>query len=126
MDLRVFVEPQQGATYADQLRLVQAAEACRYSAFFRSDHFLAMGREGLPEPTDAWLTLGALAREASTIRLGTLVTSVTFRHPALLAVQVAQVGEMSGGRVELGLGASWYEEEHAAHGIPFPLRAGPL
>ncbi|GAA5163727.1 LLM class F420-dependent oxidoreductase [Ornithinimicrobium tianjinense] len=120
MDLRVFVEPQQGATYADQLRLAQTAEACGYSAFFRSDHFLAMGREGLPGPTDAWLTLAALARETSRIRLGTLVTSVTFRHPALLAVQVAQVDEMSGGRVDLGLGAGWFEAEHSAHGIPFP------
>ena len=120
MDLRVFIEPQQGATYADQLRLAQAAEACGYSAFFRSDHFLAMGRDGLPGPTDAWLTLGALSRETSRIRLGTLVTSVTFRHPALLAVQVAQVDEMSGGRVDLGLGAGWFEAEHSAHGIPFP------
>lgn len=120
MDLRIFVEPQQGATYADQLRMARTAQECGYSAFFRSDHFLAMGREGLPGPTDAWLTLGALARETSTIRLGTLVTSVTFRHPGILAVQVAQVDEMSGGRVELGIGAGWYEQEHAAYGVPFP------
>ena len=86
MDLRIFTEPQQRATYEDQLRLARAAEDCGYSAFFRSDHFLAMGRDGRPGPTDSWITLGALARETSTIRLGTLVTSVTFRHPGLLAV----------------------------------------
>ncbi|WP_022922157.1 LLM class F420-dependent oxidoreductase [Ornithinimicrobium pekingense] len=120
MDLRIFTEPQQGATYEDQLRLARTAEDCGYSAFFRSDHFLAMGRDGRPGPTDSWVTLGALARETSTIRLGTLVTSVTFRHPGLLAVSVAQVDQMSGGRVELGLGAGWFAEEHAAYGIPFP------
>ncbi|GAA1166867.1 LLM class F420-dependent oxidoreductase [Ornithinimicrobium humiphilum] len=119
MDLRIFTEPQQGATYDDQLRLARTAEECGYSAFFRSDHFLAMGREGSPGPTDSWITLGALARETSTIRLGTLVTSVTFRHPGLLAVSVAQVDEMSGGRVELGIGAGWFAQEHAAYGIPF-------
>lgn len=124
MDLRIFTEPQQGATYEDQLRLARAAEDCGYSAFFRSDHFLAMGRDGRPGPTDSWITLGALARETSTIRLGTLVTSVTFRHPGLLAVGVAQVDEMSGGRVELGLGAGWYAEEHEAYGVPFPDARG--
>ena len=124
MDLRIFTEPQQGATYEDQLQLARTAEDCGYGAFFRSDHFLAMGREGLPGPTDSWVTLGALARETSTIRLGTLVTSVTFRHPALLGVQVAQVDEMSGGRVELGLGAGWFAQEHAAYGVPFPDAPG--
>lgn len=120
MDLRIFIEPQQGATYSDQLRVAQAAERLGYDAFFRSDHFLAMGGDGLPGPTDSWVTLGAIARETSTIRLGTLVTSATFRHPGLLAIQVAQVDEMSGGRVELGLGAGWFEREHAAYGFPFP------
>lgn len=124
MDLRIFTEPQQGATYEDQLRLARTAEDCGYSAFFRSDHFLAMGRDGSPGPTDPWITLGALARETSTIRLGTLVTSVTFRHPGLLAVGVAQVDQMSGGRVELGLGAGWYAEEHEAYGVPFPDARG--
>jgi F420-dependent oxidoreductase-like protein len=124
MDLRIFTEPQQGATYDDQLRLARTAEDCGYSAFFRSDHFLAMGRPGLPGPTDSWVTLGGLARETSTIRLGTLVTSVTFRHPGLLAVSVAQVDQMSGGRVELGLGAGWFAQEHAAYGIPFPDAPG--
>lgn len=120
MDLRIFVEPQQGATYADQLVMARTAQDCGYSAFFRSDHFLVMGdRDGLPGPTDAWLTLAGLARETTTIRLGTLVTSVTFRHPGILGVSVAQVDQMSGGRVELGVGAGWFEQEHHAYGVPF-------
>jgi alkanesulfonate monooxygenase len=120
MDFRIFTEPQQGATYNDLLRVATAAEALDYSAFFRSDHYLAMNAEGLPGPTDAWITLAGLARETSTIRLGTLVTSVTFRHPGPLAISVAQVDQMSGGRVDLGIGAGWFAEEHAAYGIPFP------
>jgi F420-dependent oxidoreductase-like protein len=120
MDFRVFVEPQQGATYGDQLAVARAAEALGYSAFFRSDHYLAMSGDGLPGPTDSWVTLGGIARETSTIRLGTLVTSATFRFPGPLAISVAQVDEMSGGRVELGLGAGWFEEEHKAYAIPFP------
>ena len=120
MDFRVFVEPQQGATYADQLAVAQAAESLGYSAFFRSDHYLAMSGDGLPGPTDSWVTLGGIARETSTIRLGTMVTSATFRHPGVLAISVAQVDEMSGGRVELGLGAGWFEAEHQAYAIPFP------
>ncbi|PWD51339.1 LLM class F420-dependent oxidoreductase [Serinibacter arcticus] len=122
MDLRIFIEPQQGASYDDQLRVAQAAERLGYDAFFRSDHFLAMGGDGLPGPTDSWVTLGGIARETSTIRLGTLVTSATFRLPGLLAIQVAQVDAMSGGRVELGLGAGWFEREHAAYGFPFPAK----
>ncbi|MEZ0051968.1 F420-dependent oxidoreductase-like protein [Mycobacterium sp. MAA66] len=120
MDFRVFVEPQQGATYADQLAVAQAAERLGYSAFFRSDHYLAMSGDGLPGPTDSWVTLAGIARETSTIRLGTMVTSATFRHPGPLAIAVAQVDEMSGGRVELGLGAGWFEAEHQAYAIPFP------
>lgn len=126
MDVRIFTEPQLGATYADQLAVAQAAERLGFSGFFRSDHFLTMGGDGLPGPTDSWVTLGALARETSTIRLGTLMTAATFRHPGMLAVQVAQVDQMSGGRVELGLGAGWFEAEHAAYGVPFPdKRFGP-
>ncbi|MHA6781551.1 LLM class F420-dependent oxidoreductase [Pseudonocardia saturnea] len=121
MDLRIFTEPQQGADYDDLLRVAQAAEAAGYDAFFRSDHYLAMGdATGEPGPTDAWLTLAGLARETSRIRLGTLVSSATFRLPGPLAVSVAQVDRMSGGRVELGLGSGWFEAEHAAYGIPFP------
>ena len=120
MELRIFTEPQQGATYDQLLRMAKAAEDLGFGAFFRSDHYLAMGTDGLPGPTDAWTTLAGLARETSTIRLGTLMTSATFRHPGPLAIQVAQVDQMSGGRVELGLGAGWYEDEHTAYGIPFP------
>jgi F420-dependent oxidoreductase-like protein len=120
-DLRVFTEPQQGASYDDLLAVARRAEQLGFGAFFRSDHYLKMGSiSGLPGPTDAWVTLGALARETSTIRLGTLVSSATFRHPGPLAISVAQVDQMSGGRVELGLGAGWYEDEHSAYGIPFP------
>lgn len=120
MDFRVFAEPQQGATYEQQLAVAQRAEALGYSAFFRSDHYLAMNVEGLPGPTDSWVTLAGIARETSTIRLGTLVTSATFRFPGPLAISVAQVDEMSGGRVELGIGAGWFEAEHQAYAIPFP------
>ena len=109
-----------GATYDQQLRMAQAAEAAGFDAFFRSDHFLTMGGDGLPGPTDSWVTLGAIARETRRIRLGTLVTSATFRLPGLLAVQVAQVDAMSGGRVELGLGTGWFDAEHSAYGVPFP------
>jgi F420-dependent oxidoreductase-like protein len=121
VDLRIFTEPQQGATYDQQLRLARAAEDAGYDAYFRSDHYLAMGdRDGLPGPTDAWVTLGGLARETTRIRLGTMVTAATFRLPGVLAIQVAQVDAMSGGRVELGLGTGWFEAEHTAYGIPFP------
>lgn len=115
------VEPQQGATYEQQLRVARHAEALGFGAFFRSDHFKRIGPgDPGPGPTDSWVTLGALARETSTIRLGTMLSSATFRLPGVLAVQVAQVDEMSGGRVELGLGSGWFEEEHVAYGIPFP------
>lgn len=121
MDLRLFLEPQQGATYEQQLTLARLAEELGFDAFFRSDHFLVMGGfDPMPGPTDSWVTLGAIARETTTIRLGTMVTSATFRLPGMLAVQVAQVDEMSGGRVELGLGTGWFEQEHLAYGVPFP------
>ncbi|MFB6889724.1 LLM class F420-dependent oxidoreductase [Kitasatospora sp. NPDC056327] len=122
MDLRIFTEPQQGASYDTLLRVARTAEELgAFSAFFRSDHYLSMGgADGLPGPTDAWITLAGLARETSTIRLGTLMTAATFRLPGVLAIQVAQVDAMSGGRVEFGLGAGWYEQEHTAYGIPFP------
>ena len=121
MDLRIFTEPQQGASYGQLLAVAQQAETSGFDAFFRSDHYLRMG-DGSPEPgpTDTWVTLGAIARETSTIRLGTLVCSVTFRLPGPLAVAVAQVDDMSDGRVELGIGAGWFDDEHLAYGIPFP------
>jgi F420-dependent oxidoreductase-like protein len=121
MRLRIFTEPQQGASYATLRRLATAAEDLGFDAFFRSDHYLKMGDvSGLPGPTDTWATLAALAAETSRIRLGTLVTCATFRLPGPLAVTIAQVDEMSGGRVEFGLGAGWFEAEHRAYGVPFP------
>lgn len=120
MDLRIFTEPQQGATYDDLLAVALAAERLGFSGFFRSDHYLQMSGDGGPGPTDAWTTLAGLARDTSTIRLGTLVSSATFRLPGPLSIQVAGVDQMSGGRVELGLGAGWFEAEHQAYGIPFP------
>jgi F420-dependent oxidoreductase-like protein len=121
MQLRIFTEPQQGAAYGTLLRVAKAAEELGFDAFFRSDHYLKIGDvSGLPGPTDAWATLAALAIQTSRIRLGTLVSSATFRCPGPLAITVAQVDQMSGGRVELGLGAGWYAAEHAAYGIPFP------
>jgi F420-dependent oxidoreductase-like protein len=121
VELRIFTEPQQGASYADLLAVARTAEASGFDAFFRSDHYMAIGGgDGLPGPTDAWLTLAGLARETQRIRLGTLVSPATFRLPGPLALEVAQVDVMSGGRVELGLGAGWFEGEHRAYGIPFP------
>ncbi|MEU9041563.1 MULTISPECIES: LLM class F420-dependent oxidoreductase [unclassified Kitasatospora] len=122
MDLRIFTEPQQGASYDTLLKVARTAEELgAFSAFFRSDHYLKMGDvDGLPGPTDAWITLAGLARDTRTIRLGTLMTAATFRLPGVTAIQVAQVDAMSGGRVEFGLGAGWYEAEHTAYGIPFP------
>jgi F420-dependent oxidoreductase-like protein len=121
MDLRIFTEPQQGATYDDLLAVALEAEALGFDAFFRSDHYLKMGgATGLPGPTDAWITLAGLARDTSTIRLGTMMTAATFRLPGPLAISVAQVDAMSGGRVELGIGTAWFTAEHEAYGIPFP------
>ena len=120
-ELCVFTEPQQGASYASLAAVARTAEEVGFTGFFRSDHWLRMGSaSGLPGPTDAWLTLGALARETTTIRLGTLVSSMTFRYPGPLAIAVAQVDEMSGGRVDFGLGTGWYEAEHSAYGLAFP------
>jgi F420-dependent oxidoreductase-like protein len=120
VQLRIFTEPQMGATYDDLLAVARRTEETGFDAFFRSDHYLTMGGDGLPGPTDAWVTLAGLARETSRIRLGTLMTAATFRYPGPLAIAVAQVDQMSGGRVELGIGAGWFEEEHAAYGLPFP------
>ncbi len=125
MKLRIFTEPQQGASYEQLLAVARCAEECGFDAFFRSDHYLRMGEgDGRPGPTDAWITLAGLSRDTSKIRLGTLLSAATFRLPAQLAVIVAQVDAMSGGRVELGLGAGWFEDEHRAFAIPFPPSVG--
>jgi F420-dependent oxidoreductase-like protein len=121
MELRVLTEPQQGATFDQQLAVARLAEECGFTGFFRTDHLQREGdADGMPGPTDAWITLAGLARETSRIRLGTLMTCSTFRNPGHLAIMVAQVDEMSGGRVELGLGAGSFAGEHHALGIPFP------
>ena len=121
MELRVMTEPQEGATYDDLLRVARATEDLGFGAFFRSDHLMRIG-DGDPGPgsTEAWSTLAGLARETTRIRLGTMVSSVTFRHPAMLALAAATVDAMSGGRVELGLGSGWFDREHQAFGVPFP------
>jgi len=121
MRLVVMIEPQFGATYADQRRIARHAEQLGFEGFFRSDHFVTGADDlGLPGPTDSWTTLAGLAVETSRLRLGTMVSSATFRLPGPLAIAVASVDHMSGGRIELGLGAGWFEREHDAYGIPFP------
>jgi F420-dependent oxidoreductase-like protein len=124
MQLRVFTEPQQGASYEDLLAVAKLTEELGFDAFFRSDHYMAFSGSGLPGPTDAWITLAGLARETSRIRLGTLVTSATFRLPGPLAIAVAQVDAMSNGRVDLGIGTGWNQAEHDAYGIPFGASFG--
>lgn len=121
MDFRIFVEPQQGTSYDAVCALAQAAEHLGFDGFFTSDHYLRMGdSDGLPGPLDAWTTLAGLARDTERLRLGTLISPVTFRHPGSFAIQVAQVDHMSNGRVEIGLGAGWNAAEHAATAITFP------
>ncbi len=125
MELRIFTEPQQGASYADLLAVAQATESAGFAGFFRSDHYLKMGDvDGLPGPSHAWVTLAGLARETDRIRLGTLVSPVTFYSPGPLAIAVAQVDAMSGGRVDFGIGAGWFEAEHSAYGLEFPALGG--
>ena len=122
MELRIFTEPQQGATYSDLLAVATTAEIAGFDGFFRSDHYLKMGDgSGLPGPTHSWVTLAGLARDTTSIRLGTLVSPITFYRPGPLAIAVAQVDEMSGGRIELGIGGGWFEDEHRAYGLPFPV-----
>jgi F420-dependent oxidoreductase-like protein len=121
MDFRVFTEPQQGAGYGRLARLAGAAEDLGFTGFFVSDHYLVMG-DADPRwgPTDAFTTLAGLARDTKKLRIGTLVAPVTFRWPGQLAIIAAQIDDMSGGRLELGLGAGWFDAEHDARGIPFP------
>ncbi|HEY1761700.1 MAG TPA: LLM class flavin-dependent oxidoreductase, partial [Acidimicrobiales bacterium] len=115
MELRIFTEPQQGASFEDILGIALTTEEDGFDAFFRSDHYMKMGDvSGLPGPTDAWITLAGLARDTKRVRLGTLLSAATFRYPGVLAISVAEVDAMSGGRVELGLGAGWFDEEHTA------------
>jgi F420-dependent oxidoreductase-like protein len=121
MLLRIFTEPQEGATYDQLLQVAKVTEETGFDAFFRSDHYMKIfSPTAGPGPSDAWITLAGLARDTRRIRLGTLVTPITFRLPGPLAISVAGVDAMSGGRVELGLGTGWYDDEHHAYGIPYP------
>src|ERR1700727_758277 len=120
MDCRIFTDPSNGATYEDLLQSTRLAEEFGYAGFFLSDHYAPFVGDGHPGPTDVWTTLAGIARETSLIRLGSLVSSVTFRQPGSLAIIVAQVDAMSRGRVDFGLGAGYFEPEHRAYGIPFP------
>jgi F420-dependent oxidoreductase-like protein len=113
-------EPQQGLSYEELLALVRAAEDAGFEAFFRSDHYTSFPGASHQPTTDAWTTLGGIARETSRISLGVLVSPVTFRIPGSFAKVVMTADEMSGGRVEVGVGAGWNEAEHASHGIPYP------
>jgi len=120
MRYALMIEPQQGCSYADQLALALRAEAAGFETFLRSDHYDSFPGEAGRPTTDAWAVLAGLARETSRIRLGTLVSPVTFRHPGNLAKLTATVDEMSGGRLDVGVGAGWNQEEHDHHGFPFP------
>lgn len=121
MRVRVLLEPLHGGTYDQILAFARVTEESGFDAFFRSDHYLGVEREDTGyRPTDSWTTLAGLGRDTSRVRLGTLLTAATFRLPGVLATTVATADAMSGGRVELGLGAAWYEREHESLGIPFP------
>ena len=128
MDFRIFVEPQQGATHDQLLAMAQQTRDSGFGGFFRSDHVLAMGDDDRKDdtvgPSDSYVTLAALAVQVPDIRLGTLVTSATFRHPSMLAIAVAGVDQISGGRLELGLGSGWFEAEHRAYGLDFGASFG--
>jgi F420-dependent oxidoreductase-like protein len=125
MELRISTEPQEGATHAQLLAVARGAREHGFAAFFRADHVLPMsGRPAPPGPSEAMVSLAAIAAQVPDIRLGTLLTSATFRHPGLLAIQAANIDEISGGRLELGLGAGWYEAEHLAYGLPFGASFG--
>ena len=120
MRFALMIEPQQGLTYEDQLAIALRAEAAGFETLFRSDHYSdTIGGDALAS-TDAWAVLAGLARETTRIGLGSLVSPIMFRNPGNLAKIVVTVDEMSGGRVELGLGAGWQAEEHTRHGLPFP------
>ena len=120
MRYALMTEPQQGLTYDELLAIVHTAEDAGIEAFFRSDHYASFPGETGLHTTDAWSTLAGLARETSTIRLGTLVSPVTFRIPGNLAKVIQTVDEMAGGRIEAGFGAGWNEKEHQQLGIGFP------
>ena len=121
MRLRVLLEPLHGASYDQILALARATEESGFDAFFRSDHYQGVDPDDTGyRPTDSWTTLAGLAVQTERVRLGTLMTASTYRRPGPLAITVATVDAMSGGRAELGIGAAWIEQEHRYLGIPFP------
>ncbi len=114
------LEGQEGVTWPEWKAAAQTAERLGFDALFTSDHYLSVMRDRDRGSSDAWTNLAGLAAVTSTIRLGTLVSPVTFRPPALLAKAAVTVDRISGGRAEIGMGAGWWEEEHRTHGFPFP------
>ena len=120
MRLALMVEGQEGVTWQDWCALADACEEHGVETLFRSDHYISQGDEARNVAHDAWTTIAALAARTSTLRFGTLVSPATFRAPALLANAAATADHVSGGRIELGLGAGWMEREHRAYGFPFP------
>lgn len=120
MQYALMLEPQQGMSYEDQLAAARRAESLGFDAFFRSDHFASFPGESGQPTTDAWAVLAGLARETERITLGSLVSPVTFRHPGAFAKVVTTVDEMSGGRIEVGVGAGWNDDEHRQLGLEFP------
>lgn len=120
MELRICTEPQEGATYAQLLAVARGAREHGFGAFFRADHLLPMSGQPVPPgPLEAMVSLAAIAAQVPDIRLGTLLTSATFRHPGMLAIQAANIDDISGGRLELGMGTGWFQAEHLAYGVPF-------
>jgi F420-dependent oxidoreductase-like protein len=125
MELRICTEPQEGATYAQLLAVARGAREHGFAGFFRADHLLPMsGQPTPPGPLEAMVSLAAIAAQVPDIRLGTLLTSATFRHPGMLAIQAANIDDISGGRLELGMGTGWFEAEHLAYGVPFGTSFG--
>lgn len=120
MRYALMLEPQQGMSYADQLAAAKRAESNGFDAFFRADHFASFPGESGQPSTDAWAVIAGLARETERITLGVLVSPVTFRHPGVFAKVATTVDEMSGGRVEVGVGAGWNDQEHRQLGLAFP------
>ena len=120
MRVALMIEPQQGLTYDEQLAVARHAEAAGFEALFRSDHYESFPGDAGNHTTDAWTVIAGLARDVPRIGLGVLVSPVTYRLPGNLAKVVLTADEMSGARVELGMGAGWHDDEHRRHGFPFP------
>jgi F420-dependent oxidoreductase-like protein len=118
--LSLMIEGQEGVTWKDWCALADACEEHGVDTLFRSDHYISQGNEAGNVAHDAWTTIAALAARTQTVRFGTLVSPATFRLPGLLANAAATADHVSGGRIELGMGAGWMQREHRAYGFPFP------